>query len=134
MSYDHNEIIEADFKKRCPWFISDIERIIPRGDNSLTAVLRDGTRVHYNADNFSYRVDDGRRPAIFTDDYCRQDFSFRLADMMKRRGYTQKTLAEDIGVSQNTMSKYMRQQATPSITVLQNIVKTLNCDYHDLLG
>jgi len=52
----------------------------------------------------------------------------KLKTLRKRKGLSQKQLAEALGVDQSSISKYERGTRTPSVTSLILLVKTLGKD------
>lgn len=60
-------------------------------------------------------------------------FAGNLLDMMKEYGYTQRTLADDLGVSESTISRYINKQMVPSIFMIINISYLFGCTIDDLV-
>ena len=58
---------------------------------------------------------------------------FKLAELRKRRGITQKELAETLLVSPQTISKWENGKAIPDIGLLKEICHDFNLDINDLL-
>lgn len=52
----------------------------------------------------------------------------------KERGYSQKKLADLIGVTETTMSRYINGTRQPKVEVLANMATVLQIDVNDLLG
>lgn len=48
-------------------------------------------------------------------------FGDNLRDILKEYGYTQKDLAEAIGVSEITISRYIHKQRIPTVPILINM-------------
>ena len=61
-------------------------------------------------------------------------FAGNLLDMMKEYGYTQRTLADDLGVSESTISRYINKQMVPSIFMIINISYLFGCTIDDLVA
>lgn len=60
-------------------------------------------------------------------------FSKNLKRMMEEDNITQKELADEIGISQQTISKYLRGESIPSLTTVINIAEVLFCSVDELL-
>ena len=56
----------------------------------------------------------------------------RLRSKRKELRITQKELAEAVGVSLITISRYERSERIPDSNILSKIVERFNCQYHDL--
>ena len=59
-------------------------------------------------------------------------FADNLRDMLEEVGISQQELANEIGVSRGTISKYLNKQAMPSLKNFMNICYALDCDPQDL--
>lgn len=68
----------------------------------------------------------------FTDAW-KDNFSNGLLDRMNYHGYTQDSLAKEIGVSQKSVSKYLNKKAVPSAYALYRMTKVLRCTADDLV-
>lgn len=60
-------------------------------------------------------------------------FSDNLREIMNERGYNQKDLAEDSGMSDMAISHYIRKERIPGIRAIINIAYTLDCDINELI-
>lgn len=58
----------------------------------------------------------------------------RLSDLLEQRGITQRELAEKVGVTEVSMSRYINGGRTPQAHILANIAKELNTTSAYLLG
>ena len=58
----------------------------------------------------------------------------RLSDLLEQRGITQRELAEKVGVTEVSMSRYINGGRTPQAPILANIAKELNTTSAYLLG
>ena len=61
-------------------------------------------------------------------------FAERLAELLKKQGITQKELAERIGVTEATLSRYMHSERIPKSEILSNIATALHTTSDFLLG
>ena len=55
-------------------------------------------------------------------------FGDNLRDILKEYGYTQKDLADSIGVSEMTISRYINKQRIPTVPILINMSLELGID------
>lgn len=62
----------------------------------------------------------------------KREFAYRLCRLMAERGFTQASLAEACGMSQESISKYIRLSCIPSAYAVDRIAKALGCSYDDL--
>lgn len=60
-------------------------------------------------------------------------FSDNLRYSLEYANMTQRELADDIGVDESTISRYLRQQAMPTIKNVINMACVLDCDIGDLV-
>ena len=62
------------------------------------------------------------------------DFGKMLHDLRKRRRMTQKQLADKLGVTEATISRYESNTATPPLDTLRSIAVIMNVSLDELLG
>lgn len=62
-----------------------------------------------------------------------ENFGENLTALMNEYGTTQKELAEDTGLSESTISRYMNGLSIPKATALINIATALNCTLEELI-
>lgn len=60
-------------------------------------------------------------------------FGENLKRLMREHGYSQKNLAEDTGLSESTISRYMNGLAIPKATALINLATALECTLYELI-
>jgi transcriptional regulator with XRE-family HTH domain len=58
----------------------------------------------------------------------------RISELLKQQNMTQRELAEEIGVREVSVSRYVRGERIPKSTVLQKIAKTLHTTADYLIG
>ena len=63
-----------------------------------------------------------------------EDIQIRLREAIKSRKITQTELARQIGVSQSTISKYLRLNKYPSIDTFANLCEALDVSADEILG
>lgn len=129
MNFKRYEEIYANFKRECPHVLQDVARWGPHGDWTIMLYLRNGDRAIYH-DLF------GSVMAIhknMTEQEWRKYFSRSLEQMMRFKMITQKQLAEQSGLSQISITKYMNMRTTPSAYVIQRLADELQCSASDLV-
>lgn len=62
------------------------------------------------------------------------DIQPRLREAIKNSGKTQKQIATELGISQYTVSKYMRANKFPSLETFANLCEILDVSADDILG
>ncbi len=60
-------------------------------------------------------------------------FANNLRETMFDYNMSQRELAEETGLSESTISRYLNRQAVPSLFAIINIAYALNCDIDDLI-
>ena len=60
-------------------------------------------------------------------------FGSNLVDMLNDARMTQRELAEETGLSESTISKYIKKQQLPGIKAIINISEALDCSIDDLV-
>lgn len=63
-----------------------------------------------------------------------QAIQFRLREAIKQSNLTQKEIAKQIGVSFQTVSKYMRENIFPALDTFANLCKVLDVSSDYILG
>lgn len=96
------------------------------GPDILIAKLSDGATIRFDDmehtfQSIPYSSDD------MTEENCRYEFSIRLRRLMVYKGINQAELAERIGTTQATLSRYLTGKRTPNLYILDKIAKALNC-------
>lgn len=60
-------------------------------------------------------------------------FGDNLIGIMRDYNYTQRDLADALGVSESTISRYIKKQVAPSIFTIINMSYTLGCTIDELV-
>lgn len=63
-----------------------------------------------------------------------KDIQIRLREVIKQSGIPQKIIAKEIGVSAQTVSKYMREDVFPALDTLAKLCKFLDVKSDYILG
>lgn len=101
----------------------------------IEVVLDDGKRIIYNTleKGMRYVKDIPKDLTAIEDKEVRYAFAKQLHSKMLMKGYTQKTLSNETGISQVTISNYTHCRATPSLTNMLKLSKALNCSIGELV-
>lgn len=124
------------FCERFPMWGEKTVKYVPKNMHTIRVTFSDGYELDYNALSGSFhfiRYDTSGDPKNLSDKECRDAFSVNLHEMMHTRGVSQTTLSERTGLSVTSISKYLRREATPTITNLRKIALALNCQEDELL-
>lgn len=62
-----------------------------------------------------------------------EDFMKNLENLMYRQGISQNRLAEESGISQATISRYLKGERMPTLKAVINICCVLECDIDELV-
>lgn len=60
-------------------------------------------------------------------------FGDNLIDIIDEKGYTQEQLANETGLTQSTISKYINKKQMPSIKAVVNLAYALDCTTDELI-
>lgn len=118
------------FKEYNPILAGRVVEYERAGSNSIKLTLRDGAVLLYH-----YLMNSYRRLVEyeFTEEGCRTEVSYRLAELMADNGVDQKELAEISGLSEATISNYINRKTTPNLHAARVLARALNCSVNDLL-
>lgn len=100
------------------------------GDFETIFILEDGSRILFDEMTKSTRI---IIPAIDeSDDIWLKEFSRKIKKKMKFKRITQIELADNIGISRLTVSRYVNGQRVPDYLTLKKISKVLNCPLDEI--
>lgn len=60
-------------------------------------------------------------------------FAGNLVSLMQERGYSQGDLAEESGLDESSISRYINGRRLPNIRAIINIAYALDCDVNELI-
>ena len=129
---DYETPIE-DFEHRFPWLFKRMESFEEYDDDRVFIELSDGKTMIY--DNFINELKEIKR---FNDIYelseeeWRIGFSKILRKQISSKNITQYELANKLGVSEMTISRYVTGRCLPSVYIINKLVRALNCKPEDL--
>lgn len=113
-----------------PFLTDNAVCTIDIGHDELLIELDNGERYVYDDLEKTIRRLSMDRSDV-TEEEFRREFGTRLRKVMFRKGLTQHDLAERSGISQVTISGYMRGKNVPSFYNLHKLAKALDCYVDD---
>ena len=130
MKEKHYKYVYEGFKMNHHYEESEIEDWWPIGANSIIVQMRDGTKVEY-----PHILKTLRQVPEYngSEEEWRREFSRRLSFEMYERGFDQTYLAEKSGISQVSISNYIKRKTTPSAYAVDRMARALGCYMDDLL-
>lgn len=114
-----------------PFITQNAEEYIQISNMELIVHLNDGSTILYDDVDQTFRQLPNDSNCM-TEDQCRYEFGMRLKRIMYRKGFTQKDLSEETGISEITLSKYITGKSTPNFYNVDKIAKALKCSIDDL--
>lgn len=128
-----------EFMLQCPWLADKVSDWYDAGYFLVRVEFEDGTAGEYDGIDRCFAVrqsiealDDMHRGN--TEEKWRIEFSIRLNREMKRAGYDQCSLAEDTGLTQGVITKYVNGLRIPSSYNLKKIATALGISTDDLIN
>ena len=130
MKEKHYKYVYEGFKMNHHYKESEIEDWWPIGANSIIVQMRDGTKLEYH-----HMLKTLREVPEYngSEEEWRREFSRRLSFEMYERGFDQTYLAEKSGISQVSISNYIKRKTTPSAYAVDRMARALGCYMDDLL-
>ena len=130
MKEKHYKYVYEGFKMNNHYEESEIEDWWPIGANSIIVQMRDGTKLEYH-----HMLKTLRQVPEYngSEEEWRREFSRRLSFEMYERGFDQTYLAEKSGISQVSISNYIKRKTTPSAYAVDRMARALGCYMDDLL-
>lgn len=129
-----NNMYES-FKKRYAPINEEVVSWYPSDKFEIMVELKNGARLVYDDLDKSVRTIARPRNSqhLENEDEWRKEFSASLRKRLKMKGITQAELADRIGISSVSMSKYMNMKATPSGYMIHRMAEALGCTDYDLV-
>ncbi len=109
----------------------------PSAQMEITVKIQDGKKYAYDfIDRRAYPIYDSVNEDLtdISEEEWRDMFARNLNKKMRNVTMTQDRLAEKVGISQVTISKYINGLATPSSRNLIKIANALSCSIHELVN
>ena len=133
MSKTYHEHIYDMFLENNPYYRDKVILWAGQGKHTIRIRVSNGDTLEYNGSSDNLRI--VIEPKARTNDGdVRKKFAISLVQRMQDVGHTQQSLSEYTGISQPTISNYLKAVSTPSLTAALKIAEVLQCDLIDLLG
>ena len=127
MGIDRYDSIFQDFQLYAKPLADRTVRWEPMGKYSIKAFLDNGNVFQFNGMLHTYRLINPDVNVDWTEELFRKKFAINLSGMMYERGYTQDLLSAALGISRQTLYKYLHQEATPSAYTLSKMANLFDC-------
>lgn len=138
MKKDKNywEPVYKAFCQDYPRLAEDMVDWYPSAQMEITVKIKDGKKYAYDfMPRRAYPVwDQNDNDIDVSEEEWRNMFARNLNKKMRNVTMSQDRLAEEVGISQATISKYVNGLATPSSLNLIKITKALRCSVHELVN
>ena len=123
-----------NFNDYTPFNAKDVVEQIYIGDFETLFKLVDGSRIIFDESDHSFINHMPREveAEYLPDDEWLSEFTRKLKKKLSFRYLTQKELAEAIGVSDVTLSKYINCKSFPDIPTLRKIARYLRCSVSEI--
>lgn len=132
MGKTYHELIYDMFLENNPYYRDKVVLWAAQGKHTIRVRVTNGDALEYNGSTDNLRI--VAEPKAKTNDGdVRKNFAYNLLKKMAAAGHTQQTLSYDTGISQPTISNYIKAISTPSLTAAMKIAEVLGCDLSDLL-
>lgn len=105
-----------------------IVREIPLTNMEIIYELTDGSKILYDEFSDRFKLIGNTGLDYVTDEIWKKEFSRRVEKMIIRKGLYRKDFAELLGISENTMSRYVTGKSIPNGYLLQRMAEILECD------
>lgn len=122
-----------DFEHRFPWLFKRMKSFEEYDDDRVFIGLSDGKTMLY--DNFMHELKEVKRfddINELTEEEWRIGFSKLLRKQISSKNITQYELANKLGVSEMTISRYVTGRCLPSVYIINKLVRVLKCKPEDL--
>lgn len=126
MSSKYSEYTYDNFKAYFPFIERDVVECKSFGPFDLLVKLNDGTAYSYSDLEHSIR----KIPADaneMTEQECRREFGYRLAQRLRLKGMTYEDLSKRTGISVNTIYSYVSGKMSPTFYKVDRIARALDC-------
>lgn len=115
-----------------PHLVDEVDAWLDVGDIEKKLIFNDGTVMYYNICNNHLYKKETLSSELPEEEYKRI-FGHRLRHQMESKAMTEKRLAEKSGVSQSSVSGYLRGKKMPGIQIATKLAEALSCDLLSLL-
>lgn len=125
-----SDFLRDELKYYYPQIYKDSVAIIKKSGYEAIVKTKDGKTYSF------YLLDQSLRklppdPNNLTKEEFQNEFGINLYNMLWNRGYTEKMLAKELGISQVMVSRYISGKVVPSFYIVDKIAKVLDCSTDD---
>lgn len=125
-----SDFLQDELKYYYPQIYEDSVAIIKKSGYEAIVKTKDGKAYSF------YSLDQSLRklppdPNNLTKEEFQNEFGINLYNMLWNKGYTEKTLAKELGISQVMVSRYISGKVVPSFYIVDKIAKVLDCSTDD---
>ena len=101
----------------------------------LVVILEDGSRYIYDDMDQTYRYLGPRDPRFegLDEEEWRVEFALQVRRRMRLKGLNQKQLAEEVMISDMSMSLYMNCKRTPNAYIIERFARVFECPISELV-
>lgn len=129
--YDINQTLYSDFLDYTRVDPDEIDKMEELSFTELLATMKDGTLYVFDTSGrFTVRRLN-KDPINMTDEEMIIDFCARFDSLLRHSGCTLTTLAEETGISHQTLSRYARGLTEPRMSDLRKMARALKCTLND---
>lgn len=112
----------------------NVIRQIDISDDEYMFLIDDGSRVRFDITNYALtyikpRVDLTEQDL---DDIWKKEFARKLKKKLRNSGITQKEFAQQLGVTDRTVYRYLNQLTLPDYITIRKIARILGCTFEEL--
>jgi len=133
MSKTYHELVYDMFLENNPYYRDKVVLWASQGKHTIRIRVTNGDTLEYDGSSDSLRLI--VEPKVKTSDGdVRKNFATKMIMRMLITGHTQQTLSEYTGISQSSISNYLKAISTPSLTAALKIAEVLQCDLNELLS
>lgn len=130
------ETLLNDFEKRYPWMYKKLDSHYydEKRWYEIRIYLNDNKKYVYdNLDKFPHPIIEFEKPDELSNELWLKGFSDKIHSQLRKNRITQYDLAEIVGISPVTLSRYLTYKSMPSVIVVHQIAIALNCAVDDLM-
>ena len=132
VTYEINEYDLESFRKEYPNIYNDCVRFYNHGIHGIIGERKNGELWLFNYYTCSIRQLPVN-PDDMTKKESKDEFGYRLRDLLRYKGKNQKWLAEVTGIDAHLICDYANGRCMPNIHNADRIAKALDCLIDDLL-
>lgn len=122
------------FMRRCQWIHNKMESWEEYDDMSVLVRTTDGKEYFFDAfEDYARLIKRFEHADELTDEEWRRGFSYFLDREIMNSGMRRYEVAEQAGITETMLSRYLSCKAVPSSIILQRLADAIGCDVNDIL-